>query len=310
MEQALDFVARYGVPVVFVIVFLDQLGVPLPTPPILLALGALAGAGRIEPVQSLVVATAGSLLADTAWFQLGRRKGSRVLGWLCRVSLEPDSCVSKTRDLLSRHGVKSLLVAKFIPGFDTVAPPLAGLIGVGLVPFLLWSGAGALLWLAAYGGVGYLFSDRLESLAEAADRLGGTLLLVLVVLAAAYIAWKVFARQRVLHSLRMARITPEELHEMIVRGENPVIIDARSQSAVASLPVAIQGALFLTLEEVESRKADIPREREVVVYCSCPNEVSAARVALKLKHFGIQRVRPLAGGIEAWQAQSLPVVPK
>jgi membrane protein DedA with SNARE-associated domain/rhodanese-related sulfurtransferase len=308
-EQALDFVGRFGAPMVFLVVFIDQIGVPIPSPPMLLAFGALAGAGRIDPVLGLLAAVAGSLCADSAWFQLGRRKGSRVLGWMCRLSLEPDSCVSRTRDVVARNGARALLVAKFIPGLDTVGPPLAGMLGIGVPSFLLWSAAGALLWAATFGGLGYAFSHDIESVLQAADRLGGTLLLAAVGLLVAYIGWKLWARHRVLYSLRMARITPRELHELIVSGEPPVIIDARNRSAVAALPVIIEGALSVTLAEVEARQDEIAREREVVVYCSCPNEVSAAQVALRLKRFGIHRVRPLAGGIEAWQEQELPVVP-
>ena len=308
MDQALEFVGRHGLAVVFALVFADQLGLPIPTVPILLALGAFAGNERIDPVVGLLVATAASLCADSVWFALGRWKGSRVLGWLCRIALEPDTCVSKTRELFARHGVKSLLVAKFVPGFDTVAPPLAGLLGVRVLPFLLWSGAGAVLWLGAFGGLGYLLSDRLEAVVAAADRFGTTLVVILVGLAAAWLAWKFVARQRVLRSIRMARITPDELHELIVNGQQPVIVDVRSRSALDALPILIQGAFPMTFEESDARHMDIPREREVVVYCSCPNEVSAARVALKLKRLGFQRVRPLAGGIEAWHARNFPVV--
>lgn len=310
MDRALHFVEQYGGSVVFVLVFLDQLGLPIPTVPILLAFGALAGAGRIDPATSMALAIVACLCADLLWYQLGRWKGSRVLGWLCRIALEPDSCVSKTRDLFARHGVKSLLVAKFVPGFDTVAPPLAGMLGVRLLPFLLWSGGGALLWLLAFGGLGFAFSGRIEVLAESAERLGSTLVLILAGLAAAYLGWKWAARQRVLRSLRMARITPAELHAMMVAGTRPVIVDARSPSALDALPFVIEGTLSMSVEELDARHAEIPREREVVVYCSCPNEVSSARVALKLRRFGIAHVRPLTGGIEAWRELGLPLVPR
>ncbi len=309
MEQALDFITRHGGPVIFVYVFLDQLGLPIPTVPILLALGGLAGSGRIDPVFGLLVAVSASICADLVWYWLGRRKGTGALGLLCRVALEPDTCVSKTRDLFARHGVKSLLFAKFVPGLDTVGPPLAGMLGVRPIPFVLWSGAGGFLWLGTFGGLGYLFTDQIEGLAGAADRFGTTLALVVVGLGGAYIAWKYRARQRVLQEIRMARITPDELDQLISSGGSPVIIDARSESALEALPFVIQGAQFLPLDEVDERHSEIPREGDVVVYCSCPNDVSSARVALKLKRLGFQRVRPLAGGIEAWRAHRLPTIP-
>jgi rhodanese-related sulfurtransferase len=183
------------------------------------------------------------------------------------------------------------------------------MLGIGVPSFLFWSAAGALLWAGAFGGLGYGLGRDIESLVETMDRFSGRFLIVAAGLLLAYIGWKLWARHRVLYSLRMARITPRELHELIVGGESPVIIDARNLAAVAALPVVIEGALSVTLDEVEARQDEIPREREVIVYCSCPNEVSAAQVALKLKRFGIHRVRPLAGGIEAWQEQALPVVP-
>jgi len=268
MEQTLAFIGRYGESVVFGLVFLDQLGLPIPTAPLLLALGALAGSGRIDPVPALLVAMLASVFADYLWFQLGRWRGAQVLGWLCRVALEPDSCVSRTHELFTRYGVKSLLIAKFVPGFDTVAPPIAGLTGVRLLPFLLWSGAGALVWLAAFGGLGFAFSNRLEAIAGTADRFGGTVLLVLGGLIAVYASWKFLQRQRVLRSIRMARITPAELHELMLGGREPVIIDVRSDAALDLTPFLIEGARRLRLEEIDARHLEIPRGKDVIVYCS------------------------------------------
>jgi membrane protein DedA with SNARE-associated domain len=268
MHQALDFVTRHGAPVVFAIIFLDQLGVPLPSPPLLVAFGALAGSGRIDPVLSAVLAISASVCADYLWFLLGRWRGTRALALLCGIALEPDSCVSKTRDFFARHGVKSLLVAKFVPGLDTVAPPLAGLLGVGTSRFLVWSAGGAALWVGVFGGIGYVFSERFEELAESVDRIGSNLAWIAAVLLGLYLAWKYVGRRRVLRSIRTARITPEELHRLILSGIEPVIIDARNQSAFAALPVVIEGARLLALEEIDKRHSEIPRDREVIVYCS------------------------------------------
>jgi membrane protein DedA with SNARE-associated domain len=268
MEQTLDFIARHGASVILVVAFLNQLGLPIPAIPFLLAFGALAGQGRLDPVPGLLLATAASVCADLVWFQLGRWKGTRVLGFLCRIALEPDTCVSKTRDLFAKYGAKSLLVAKFVPGLDTVAPPLAGLLGVRVVPFALWAGAGAFLWATAFGGVGYLFSNRLDELAGVADRLGGTLALVVLGLLGAYLAWKYVARQRILRSIRMERITPDELHQILLSGRAHAIVDARSKSAQAALPFVIQGARLLSFEEIDEKHLDLSRETEVIVYCS------------------------------------------
>jgi membrane protein DedA with SNARE-associated domain len=268
MDAILHFVELHGVPVVLVVVFLDQIGLPIPSVPVLLALGALAGAGRIDPFAALAAALAGSVVADIAWFELGRRRGTNVLAFLCRLSLEPDTCVSRTQHLFARHGVKSLLVAKFVPGFDTVAPPLAGMLRVGLGRFIAWTAAGAALWLVAFGGAGYLLSDRIEELAAAADRMSGTIGWTVAALFAVYLGWKFAERQRVLRALRTARITPEELHAMIDAGAEPVVVDARGAASLELLPFVIPGARLITFEEIDARHGEIPRDREVVVYCS------------------------------------------
>jgi membrane protein DedA with SNARE-associated domain len=268
MDDMLLFVELHGVSVVFALVFLDQLGVPIPSVPVLLMLGAMSGTGRVDPFAALAAAIAGSLCADFLWFQLGRWKGSKVLGLMCKLALEPDTCVSKTQGLFARHGVKSLLVAKFVPGYDTVAPPLAGLLGVGTVPFLLWSAGGAVLWLTAYGGLGYVLSDRIAALAAQAEKMGDLLVFVVLALLAAWIAWKFVQRRRVLRSIRTARITSDELHGLLTSGRAPVLVDARDAGALDVLPFVIPGALLMTMDEIDTRHAEIPRDEDVIVYCS------------------------------------------
>jgi membrane protein DedA with SNARE-associated domain len=268
VEEVLAFVSEHGVPVVFAVVFLDQAGLPLPTVPILVALGALAGAGRIDPGLSLAAAVSGSLCADYLWYRLGRWNGRRVLAWVCRVALEPDTCVDRTRGLFARHGVRSLLVAKFIPGYDTVAPSLAGMLGIGNARFLAWSLAGATIWLLAFGLLGYAFGGQVDAAADAGARLGGALGVVLGVAFAVWLGWKYAQRRRVLRGLRMARVTPAELAEMIASGAPPEIVDVRGPDAVALDPFAIPGALFFTVEELETRHLEIARGREVVLYCT------------------------------------------
>jgi len=191
-----------------------------------------------------------------------------VLAFLCKVSLEPDSCVSNTQNLFARHGAKSLLVAKFIPGFDTVAPPVAGMLGIRRRRFVGWTAGGAFSWILVYGGLGYALSDRISEVVAQADRWGAAVGWIALSLFAAYLAWKFAQRRRVLRLIRMARITPEKLHGMIVEGRDPVVVDVRSGTALDILPVAIPGALMIRFEEVDARHAEIPREKDVIVYCS------------------------------------------
>ena len=268
MSHTASFLLQHRYAVLFAAVLAEQLGLPVPAAPFLLGAGALAGMGRLEPALALGSAVLASLLGDFFWYELGRRRGASVLGWLCRISLEPDSCVRRTEDIFARHGARTLLVAKFIPGLNTVAPPLAGIIAMRRPAFLLYSGAGALLWAAAFGVVGFVFSDRIEGLAETALALGGRLALLLGSLLVAWLTWKYVQRLRFIRELRIARIDPEELKRRIDAGEDLVIVDLRHSVDFEADPRTIPGAIHLTTEELEKRHDEIPREREIVLFCT------------------------------------------
>lgn len=268
MSETLEFVVRHGYAVLFVWMVLEQLGLPIPAIPLLLAAGALAGSGRLSLSMILLVSVVASLLADTLWYEVGRRKGVRVLNFLCRVSLEPDSCVRRTEQMFGRWGVRSLLISKFVPGLSTAAPPLAGIFGMRLPRFVLYAGLGALLYAAAFAGLGYLFSPQIEALAAGAVVLGEWAVLLVVSTLAAFILLKVWQRQRFLSRLRTARITPEELKERLDRGEEIVVVDLRHVLDLDAEPHHIPGALHLTPDEIDLRHAEIPRDRDVVLYCT------------------------------------------
>jgi membrane protein DedA with SNARE-associated domain len=264
----LDFVLRHGEAFIFLYVFADQIGIPVPAVPALLAMGALAAAGKLNFWVTLVLCVAGSLLADMIWFTLGRMRGTDVLRILCRVSLEPDSCVRRTEDIFLRYGVRSLIVAKFVPGLSTVAPPLAGIVGVGVARFAVYSALAALLWAGAWGGLGYLAGEAFETVIEEAGRFGNALLWLVVVGVAATILVKWIQRQRFLRSLRVARITREALKRALDSGAPLVVVDLRSALDLASTPFIIPGALRIAPEDLERDHARIPRDRDIVLYCS------------------------------------------
>jgi membrane protein DedA with SNARE-associated domain/rhodanese-related sulfurtransferase len=307
VNETIEFLVRHGESVLFVAVLAEQVGLPIPAIPVLLAAGALAGAGKMNASLAVGLALAACLVGDVIWYELGRHRGRHVLNVLCRIALEPDSCVRRTENVFTRHGVRSLIIAKFIPGLSTVAPALAGLFGVSLERFLLYNGLGALVWIAAFVVPGYVFSGQLERIAEEAARLGGWLMVVLGGSLAAYIVYKYIHRQHLLRSLRIARISPEELKRMMDAGHEPVIVDLRQSLDLEADPYTIPGALRLTVDELERRHHEIPRDRDVVLFCACPNEVTSARMAILLRRNGIMRVRPLAGGIDAWRAQEFPL---
>jgi len=309
MTDTTQFLVNHGPSVVFAAVFLEQMGLPLPVVPLLLAAGALSATGRFSPFLGLGITVLACLMADTFWFYLGRYRGHRVLGLLCRISLEPDSCVRRTQNVFTRYGLRGVVVAKFVPGLSTVAPPLAGMAGVKVGRFLLADGLGSVLYGGSFLFLGYLFSNQIQQLAAALASIGGSLLNLVIGLGALYLGFKYWQRQRILRQLRMARITVPELRRKQQAGEDLLILDLRPGAELDLDPSLIPGAIHFAVEEVEHRHHEIPRDREVIVYCSCPNEVSSARVALLLHRKGITRVRPLLGGIDAWRELNYPLEP-
>jgi membrane protein DedA with SNARE-associated domain/rhodanese-related sulfurtransferase len=307
MPESTQFLINHGLPLVFAAVFLEQIGLPLPASPWLLAAGALSAIGKFGLLSAVWVAIIACLAADAIWFYLGRHRGNQVLGLLCRISLEPDSCVRRTQNVFTRYGVKGLVVAKFVPGFSTVAPPLAGMSGMSIGQFLLFDGLGSLLYGGCFILLGYFFSNQIQQILEALASVGGSALRLIVVVAIGYIGFKYWQRHRLLRELRMARVTVEELRQKQKAGEDVVILDLRSSAALQEDPSLIQGAIHLSLEDIEKRSHEIPRDRDVIVYCSCPNEVTSARVALLLHKKGFTRVRPLLGGLDAWREQNYPM---
>ena len=260
--NALQFLADHGATVLFWVIFVEQAGVPIPALPLLIAAGALVGAGKMNVAVALLVPVMASLPPDLAWYYLGRIKGGRVLGFLCRLSLEPDSCVRDTENMFHRNGPRALLLAKFIPGFSTVAPPLAGIVGMPASTFILYDVGGAMIWAGASAGVGALFSNQLEQLAGLLDQAGGLVLAIALVAVAGFIGYKYYHRQKFLRQLRMATITVDELKRRMDEGESLSVVDVRHPLTLELDPEIIPGAINFTMEEIEHRHHEIPRDRE------------------------------------------------
>jgi membrane protein DedA with SNARE-associated domain/rhodanese-related sulfurtransferase len=302
MNEAVRILTRHGAPIVFGAVLIEQIGFPLPAIPWLLAAGALCAAGQSHFATSILMAMLACLLADGLWFYLGRARGSKVLGLLCRISLEPDSCVRRTQNVFTKYGWRGIVVAKFVPGLSTVAPPLAGMSGMNAAQFFAVDSLGSLLYGGTFICLGYCFASQLQQIGSAISGIGNSALCLVIVLAAAYIGFKYWQRKRLLDELRIARVTVDELRRMMEKGQQLVILDLRSNVEFAS-EAGIDGAIHLTIDDVKAGHFEIPKDREVIVYCSCPNEATAARVALLLRRHGISHVRPLLGGIDAWREQ-------
>jgi membrane protein DedA with SNARE-associated domain len=266
MGHTADFVVRHGYALLFVWLLAEQGALPLPSIPLLLACGALSRSGQLNPLLVVASGMAACLIADNIWFQLGRRRGARILNFLCRIALEPDSCVHKTENAFQKYGVRSLLVSKFVPGLNAVAAPMAGSSGTSLTRFLWFDTLGVLIWMLTYCGLGYAFSDQIETVGWYAMRMGRGLIFFLVALLAAWIIGKFVQRRRFLRKLAVARISAEELRGKLDAGERVVIIDVRSPRT-GELP-SIPGALRISLEDLAVRYSEIPRDRDVILFCS------------------------------------------
>jgi membrane protein DedA with SNARE-associated domain len=268
VKETLQFVVEHGYLVLFVWVFAEQIGVPLPAVPILLAAGALSGTGHMSLTMSLALALFAALISDTIWFEFGKVKGASVLNTLCRISLEPDSCVRRTEQIYEKSGARALLGAKFVPGLSTAAPPVAGMFGMSYWRFLLFDSLGSLLWAGTFIGLGWIFADQLEDVALSAERLGTWLIVLLFGALGAYIAKKWWERKKFLKTLAEDRITPEELVQKLNSNEPVAIIDLRHPLDILPDPRMLPGAIRMTADELEARNEEIPRDRDIILYCT------------------------------------------
>ncbi|HUL94290.1 MAG TPA: VTT domain-containing protein [Burkholderiales bacterium] len=300
-------IAEYGLALVFANVLLEQLGLPIPAVPALIVSGALAAEGGFSLVAVFGVAFVACMLGDAAWYLAGRRWGRRVMALLCRVSLSPDSCVRQTEFRFERWGRLTLVLSKFIPGLSTIAPPLAGAMRLGWPSFLLLNALGVAIWAGVAIGAGMLFHTGIHQLIDRLEALGTLALQAIAVLLAGYVALKWWERRRFYRMLRVARIGVQDLRSLIERGARPVVVDVRSRVVRDLDPRYIPGALAMDIGEVDARLGELPADSEIVFYCSCPNEASAAQVAKKLIGLGYTKVRPLHGGLDAWAAAGFEV---
>ena len=305
MDAIATQLAQYGVPLVGVNVLLQQLGLPIPAVPTMMLAGALAVSGRLDFVAAFAIAVAASLAADLLWFWAGRRYGYPVLRFLCRISLSPDTCVRQTEGIFERWGFFSVIVSKFVPGFSTVAPPIAGALKMRPAAFALASTASAALWAGAAMVAGAIFSRQIEFALDWMTAHATLAAAAIGAAAALYVMLKAVQRWRMARFLAAAMISIEELRERLADEPRPFVIDVGSSLAQSARP-RIPGAVLLDLDAI-ARADDFPADRDIVLYCACPNEVSARKGAQLLMQKGYRRVRPLEGGIDAWTGAGYPV---
>ncbi len=297
----------YGYLLLFVWVLVEQLGFPLPAVPVLLAAGALSAEHEISLSLALVAGLVASLLADSTWFVIGRRYGHHMLRLLCKLSLEPSSCVRSTQDSFGRRRGLTLMIAKFVPGLATLAPPVAGENGMAFGSFLLYDGIGSFIWVGGFLAAGRLFGDALKrdpSLLNWTGRFSGVLLALGII---GFFAARLYRRQRFLRKLVDARVEPDELKRKLDAGEDVYIVDLRHPLELLPDPYTLPGARHFSPEALAQHSHEIPRDRDIVLYCTCPSEATAAKTARMLHDLGIERVRPLRGGFDEWKRLGYPM---
>jgi membrane protein DedA with SNARE-associated domain/rhodanese-related sulfurtransferase len=294
--------------ILWVAVFSRQICLPVPANLFLLTAGALARGGGLNMSVVICVGILGCLAGDLLWFEAGRHWGSQIMRVLCAFSSDPHYCAQRAHKVFGRWGVRSLILAKFIPGLDGVTPPLAGIEGSERSAFLAYDSLGSFLWTAMYAGLGYLFANRLTLIAASMARFGAVLAAVIGIPLACYVVWRIAIMAHMLRHLRLRRITPLLLNEKIMAGEPIAIIDLLDFEDPLDDRSGIPGAVRMDPARLRSRlHVVVPEDLGLVLYCSSSGELTSARVAVALRKKGISNVWVLEGGLTAWKKEGLPV---
>ena len=308
MPIAISFFLKYGYFILFLWVLVEQLGVPVPSVPILLTAGTLTATHKMNLPLVLVAIVFGSLISDSLWYWMGKKYGGVVVKLLCRLSMESNTCVRRTENYFAKRGAQALLVAKFIPGLSTVAPPIAGQSSMKYRLFAVYDTAGILLWALTFTLGGRFFGDILKRHPNAlawVTRFGFVLFVLLLL---AFFIWRFFRQRAFLREIRMARLDPRDLKEMLDRGQPVYIVDLRHPLDYLPDPRTLPGAVLFSPDKLVEHCAEIPRDRDVVLFCTCPSEATAAKMALTIRKLGVYRVRPLLGGFDEWKKLGFPLV--
>jgi membrane protein DedA with SNARE-associated domain/rhodanese-related sulfurtransferase len=313
MSIALEFFVHYAYSILFLWVLGEQLGVPVPSIPVLLTAGTLAATHRLSGSLAMVSVLGACLVADSVWYGLGRRYGNAVLKVLCRLSFEASTCVARTEGYFQRRGAVTLLFAKFVPGLSTVAAPIAGQTGMPYMRFVVYDLAGSFVWALAYLLAGFFFGDIAQRSQAFFAMLGHFAVLIFVLMVAGLMFYRVWKQRRFLLSVRELRLEPAELLQMIETSERqgnipPFIVDLRHPLDYLPDPRVVPGSVRLSPVDLTSHHSSLPRDRDVILYCTCPSEETSAKVALQLHRLGIRRVRPLRGGFEGWRDAGYPLI--
>jgi membrane protein DedA with SNARE-associated domain/rhodanese-related sulfurtransferase len=300
MKDLVPFLAAHGLWAIFFVTLVARIGAPVPAAPLLVVVGALGQSGVLPLWAAAAVSVLANLAGDAVWFVAGRRWGYRVLRFVCRVSLSPDSCVGQSETMILRWGGPALVAAKFVPGVSVVAAPMAGALAMSWPRFVFFVVLGGAAWTMVFLGAGAVFSASVGEVLRVLAASSVLAFVVLALLAAAFVAWRWWRRREFRRMVDVPRIGPDELRSLLGSGADPLIVDVRSAASVQLDPRTITGAIPVELGRIEALAHGVPPDREVVLYCNCPNEASAAKAAVLLARNGVRRARPLAGGLDAW----------
>lgn len=312
MPIALAFFVTYAYLILFLWVLVEQLGMPVPSIPVLLTAGTLSATHRVHHSYALLAVLAACIIADSIWYALGRRYGGSVLRLLCRLSFEASTCVSKTEGYFTRRGPVTLLFAKFVPGLSTVAAPIAGQTGMPYSRFLIWDIAGSILWAETFLLAGRFFGDLAKRSAAFFQLLSHFAFSIFIVMVLGFFAYRLLKQRKFLQQVRNLRLEPAELKAMMDDAEAqgnipPFIVDLRHPLDYMPDPRVLPGALRIGPNEIRQHSEIIPRDRDVILYCTCPSEETSAKLAMQLHKMGIYRVRPLRGGFDGWKQAGYPL---
>jgi membrane protein DedA with SNARE-associated domain/rhodanese-related sulfurtransferase len=300
MRDLIPLLIAHSALIVFAITLAARIGAPVPAAPLLVVAGGVAMAGQVSLPVCVAASVVANVLGDAVWYQAGRWRGHRVMKLLCRISLSPDTCVRQSEGILSRWGGSSLIAAKFLLGISVVAAPMAGALGMSWQRFISYDIGAALIWTLAFLAVGVIFAGQIVLVLDFMTRFGTIAAVAIVIVLATMIVYRYLRRRWMLSDRYAPRIAVHELRELIRRGEAPIVIDVRSSVALLQDGRRVPGAIAATLAQLPTTAAELPREREVVLYCNCPNEVSALRGVRILADLGHHRARALHGGLDAW----------
>ena len=313
MPIAIEFFVRHAYAILFLWVLVEQIGIPIPSIPLLLTAGTLSATHRVSASSALLAVMAACLISDSAWYALGRHYGGRVIRLLCKMSLESTTCVAKTEGYFTRRGPVTLLFAKFVPGLSTVAAPIAGQTRMFYLRFLVYDMSGTVFWSLSFLLAGRFFDDLAKRSQGFFQLLTHFAVVVFVVMVAGFFLWRVVSHRRFVARVRDLRLEPEELKAMLDQAmregvEQPFIVDLRHPLDYLPDPRVLPGAVRIGPAEIARYAASIPRDRDIILYCTCPSEETSAKVALQLHRLGITRVRPLRGGFDGWKQAGYPLL--